>query len=89
MKWESPARKILHFMTAHEMARSSSSMMAYRDSAPVRKRDPAWTRAHVKSGCSCWRMNPRPCLLVSVLNLVFLLESKNASVGAVVRATFV
>ena len=41
------ARNILHFMMAQEIASSSSSMMAYRDSASVRKRDPAWMRVIV------------------------------------------
>ena len=88
LKCESPAMKTLHFTTSHEMTTNSSFMMAYWNSARVRKRNPPWTRANLLSVSSCCRTNPMPCLLLSVLNLVTLLGSKNASVGTVVRATF-
>ena len=84
LKCGKPARNILHFMMAQEIASSSSSMTAYRDSASVRKRDPAWMRAQVSSSVFCCKMNPRPCLLASVHRRVGLLASKKERVGAIV-----
>ena len=80
--WQ-PCKKMSHFDIAHATARSSSSMIAYRDAGSLRKREPAWTRAHLSSFFCC-RIKPRPCLLASVQRHVGLLVSKNANVGATV-----
>ena len=85
VKCASPAKNTLHFMIAHDTARSSSSMTAYLDSASVRKRDPAWVRVQVLSTFCCCRMKPRPFLLASVQRRVGRLQSKNERVGAVVN----
>ena len=76
-----PDRNILHFITDHVTARSSSSMTAYLDSVGVRKRDPACTRVHCPVSDCCWRTNPTPCLLASVHNWVGFAISKYARVG--------
>ena len=80
-----PAKNMLHFRIAQERASNSSSMMAYRDSVSVRKREPAWMSVQVSLPVFCCRTKPRPCLLASVHRRVGLLASKNERVGAVVR----
>ena len=80
-----PARNMWHLLMAHETANSSSSMIAYRDSASERNRDPAWTMSQA-SACCCWRMKPSPCRLASVHRRVGLVGSEYARVGADVKA---
>ena len=76
---------MLHLDTAHATASSSSSIIAYLDSALLKNRDPAWTSIHCPSDDCCWRTNPTPCLLASVQIRVGLAMSKNANVGALAR----
>ena len=59
-------------------------MVAYRDSASERNRDPACTRVQ-SSTDFCWRMNPTPCLLASVVKRVGLVMLKKDRTGGVVR----
>ena len=72
---------------AHNAASSSSSIIAYRDSASDRNREPAWMRDQVSPVCCC-RTNPIPCRLVSVHRRVGLVGSKYASVGADTNDSF-
>ena len=72
---------ILHLFAVHATASISSSIMAKRDLALLKKRDPACTRTHLSVGDCCCKMNPTPCLLASVL-------AKKASVGLVSRCCF-
>ena len=68
-----PARKRLHFITAHHTASISNSIVAYLDSLSVRKREPAWMRFHVVPLISCCKMKPSPYRLASMHKRVGLL----------------
>ena len=72
---------MLHLLTAHATAKSSSSMIAYRLSGSDRKRDPAWTRDQVLP-VFCWRTKQRPWWLVPVHRRVSLPGSKYDKMGA-------
>ena len=78
-----PAKNTLHLVTAQQTASISNSITAYHVSASDKNRDPAWTRFH-SSPVFCYRINPRLCLLASMLNLVGLVMSKKDSSGEVV-----
>ena len=77
--------KMLHsceeYFAAQTIANISSSIMAYRDSAVLRKRDPACTSTHLPAGVCCCRTNPMPCLLASVHRRVVQCMSKYANKG--------
>lgn len=60
------AKNILPLVMAQVTVSNLSSMTAYHDSGSVRKQDPACMRTHWLSFVFCWRLKPRPCLLVSV-----------------------
>ena len=81
VNWGRPARNILHLVIAHVTASNSTSMMAYQDSESDGNREPAFISAHL-SPWHCWRMNPRPCVLASVLKRVDFLWSIKDKVGA-------
>ena len=68
MTWKfcNPIRKVLHLLAAQATANILNSMMAYCDSASLRKCEPAWTSIHWPVGDCCCRINPKSCLLVSV-----------------------
>ena len=80
-------RKILHFAIAHVTPSSSSSMIAYLDSASERNLDPACMSTQLSS-FFCWRTKPNPRRLASVQRRVGFCGSKNWSVGADVRDVF-
>ena len=69
---------------AYTTASSSSSIVAYLDFASERNRDPACMRIH-SSDDFCWRMNPTPCLLASVLGHVGLVRSKKDRTGNMIK----
>ena len=74
-----PSKNTLHFATAHTTASSFSFIVAYHDSASERNRE-------VQSSTDfCWRINPSPCLLASVVKRVGLVLLKKDRIGGVVR----
>ena len=83
-----PPRNMWHLATAHAIVSSSNSMTTYRDSAEVKKWDPACINLHWLWSESCCRTNPSPCLLASVHRRVCLSRLKYAKKGTSVNFFF-
>ena len=72
-------------MTPHVTPRISFSIVAYRDSGSLKKREPACTTCHLSPLC-CYKIKPRPLLLASVsrlFNLVGLKISRLVNLQAI------
>ena len=53
-----PTKKSMHFITAQHIASISNSIMAYQNSASVRKWEPAWISFHVVPLLCCCKIKP-------------------------------